>query len=109
MIKSETVKECLSKLKQKFGAINVDFQQTIVYENTGSQVASFSRHDVIEDHQVSNLGVANQDFGLVEEPQPPPGLPPQPTQYGQAPQYQQQYQQQPYGGPPPGPPPPGGY
>jgi hypothetical protein len=123
VIKSETVKDCLAKLKQKFGSINVDFQQTIVYENTSSQTASFARHDVIEDHQTSSLGVANQDYGLVQESPLPPqpqqyaqpqygqpqygGPPPQQQQYGGPPSPQQQYggppqQQHQYGGPPPG-------
>jgi hypothetical protein len=116
VIKSETVKDCMAKLKQKFAAITVDFNQSIVYENSSSQTASFSRNDIIEDHQVTNLGVANQDYGLVQEsPLPPPptqygqpqyGQPQPPQQYGAPPPQQQQYggppspQQQQYGGPP---------
>ena len=49
--KSNTVKDCLAKLLEKLGNINVDFRQQIKYENSGSQVASFSHHQQIEDHQ----------------------------------------------------------
>jgi hypothetical protein len=66
VIKSETVKDCLAKLKQKFAAIDVDFSQSIQYENSGSHTASFSHNEVIEDHDSVQLEVANDSFGLVE-------------------------------------------
>lgn len=57
VIKSETVKESLEKLKSTFSCINIDFQQKISYQNNGSQTASFDHHQTIQDTGVSTLQV----------------------------------------------------
>jgi hypothetical protein len=92
VIKSETVKECLAKLKSKFSSINVSFSQQISYQNTGSQVANLNHNQVIIDNATSNLTVAHADYGVVDQESkqggPPPGGPPPgvvPAEYGYAP------------------------
>ena len=53
VVKSDTVKESTDKLLDKFKVINIKFEQSIEYSNTGSSSANFSHQTQIEDHQQS--------------------------------------------------------
>lgn len=61
VVKSETTKDALGKLKSKFSSINVEFNQQISYSNTGGQTADFSHHEHIQDHQDTILTIAQEE------------------------------------------------
>ena len=65
VIKSETTKECLAKLKSKFSSINVQFDQTISYSNNSAHTADFSHHEMIQDHDTVTLVMPPTDDDIV--------------------------------------------
>jgi hypothetical protein len=64
VVKSETIKECLNKIRSKFeSSINVSFEQKIDYQNTGAQSVDFSNHETIQDHSQTIFGVNDDPDG----------------------------------------------
>jgi hypothetical protein len=61
--KSETVKESTDKLLEKFGVVNIKFEQCITYTNSGSTSANFSHQTTIEDNSQSYYEVPPQGNG----------------------------------------------
>ena len=59
--KSDTMKESLDKLLEKFSAVNIKFEQTINYSNSGSSNADFSNQETIVDHSETVLNVESED------------------------------------------------